>query len=107
MNKKISKKVLLIAVLLVLLAGCTQTTGADGRTLPEKIIYTTTTFKDVLAKESWFTAIFVYPIAQGINFLTPFVGVVAAVILLTLAVNLIILPISINATAGQQKMHFS
>lgn len=103
MNKK-TLKVFLLASMLLTLTGCTQTTGSDGKTLPEKIIYSTTTFKEMLENESWFTSIFTYPIAQAINFLDKYVGVVFAVILVTLLVNAILLPLTIKSTAGTQKM---
>ena len=103
MSRK-NAKLLVLFVLLITLVGCTRTTGADGKTLPEKIIYLTTTWKEIFANESWFTAIFTYPIAQVINMLSPKIGVVAAILLTTVLVNLIILPLSIKSTAGSQKM---
>ncbi|MEA5026874.1 Membrane protein insertase YidC 2 [bioreactor metagenome] len=102
MFKKKGKYILLI-LLLLLLAGCTKVTDSTGKVLAEKIIYTTTTFGDILS-ESWFTAIFVYPLAQVINILTPSVGVVLAIVLCTVFVNLITLPITASSTAGSQKM---
>lgn len=103
MNKK-TIKIFLLASLLLTVTGCTQTTGPDGKTLPEKIIYSTTTFKEILENESWFTSIFTYPIAQAINFLDKYVGVVFAVILVTLLVNIILLPLTLKSTSGTQKM---
>ena len=97
-------KYILLAILLVLLAGCTRVVDSSGKVLVEKIIYTTTTFGEMFANESWFTAIFVYPLAQVINILTPSVGVVMAIVACTVLVNLITLPLTAKSTAGSQKM---
>ncbi len=102
--RKHGKKIVLLLVLLVVLTGCAKTTGADGKTLPEKIIYTTTTFKDVITNESWITALLVYPMAWLINILAEKTGVILAIILTTLIVNIILLPVTIKSTASQQKI---
>lgn len=101
---KKGKKYLVLLVLLVLLVGCTKIVGEDGKTLPEKIIYTTTTFSDMFENDSWFSALIVYPIAQVINFLSPVTGVVAAIILCTVLVNVLTLPLSLNSAISTQKM---
>ena len=102
--KKNSKKILLLLIFLVILCGCAKTTGEDGKILPEKIIYSETTFKEMLTNDNWFTAIFVYPIAQVINFFAAKTGVVMAVIIAAVLVNLILLPLTIKSTASTQKM---
>ncbi|MEA5017114.1 MAG: membrane protein insertase YidC [Erysipelotrichaceae bacterium] len=98
-----NRKYILLAVLLILLAGCTRVIDSEGKVIAEKIIYTTTTFADMFS-ESWFTAIFVYPLAQVINLLTPSVGVVMAIVVCTVLVNVITLPITAKSTASSQKM---
>ena len=45
----------------------------------EKIIELSTTLNGILKSESWFSAFFVYPLAQAINFLAPIVGVGLAI----------------------------
>ena len=100
---KKNKKYILLALLLLVLAGCTRIMDSEGKVLVEKIIYTTTTFADMFS-ESWFTAIFIYPLAQIINILTPSTGVVMAIVLTTILVNLITLPLTAKSTAGSQKM---
>jgi len=97
-------KYILLAILLVLLSGCTRVVDSSGKVLAEKIIYVTTTFKEIIADGSWFTAIFVYPLAQVINILTPYIGVVMAIVVCTVLVNLITLPLTAKSTAGTQKM---
>ncbi len=101
---KNSRKILLLLILLFVVTGCTRTTDASGNILPEKIIYSETTFKDMLTNENWFTAFLVYPIAQVINFFSPKVGVVLSVIIAAVLVNLVILPFTIKSTASGQKM---
>ncbi|MDD2592305.1 MAG: membrane protein insertase YidC [Erysipelotrichaceae bacterium] len=100
---KKNKKYILLALLLIVLAGCTRVIDSEGKVLVEKIIYTSTTFSDMFS-ESWFTAIFIYPLAQIINLLTPSVGVVMAIVVATVFVNLITLPLTAKSTAGSQKM---
>lgn len=102
--KSSSKKILLLAFLLLVLTGCSRYTNADGTTMAEKVIYSTTGIGEMFSNESWFTAILVYPIAQLINFSAPLSGVVIAVCLATIIVNLITLPLTIKSTAGTQKM---
>ena len=107
MKKLTSKKVLLItiAVLAVLmLTGCQRNVDADGKVLAEKIIYLTTTWKDIFANEGLFTAVIVYPLSQCINFLSKYVGVALAITLTTLAVNLITLSFSVKSTVDMQKI---
>lgn len=99
-----NKKILLLFVLLLVLTGCTAVTGPDGKTLPEKIIYSTTTWKEMFKNESWFTALITYPVAQLINFLAPKTGVVLAITIATVLVNLLLLPLTIKSTAGTQQM---
>jgi len=97
-------KYILLAILLVLLAGCTRVTDSSGKVLVDKIIYINTTFGQIIADGSWFTAIFVYPLAQVINILTPYIGVVMAIVVCTVLVNIITLPLTAKSTAGTQKM---
>lgn len=62
------RKMAMLAILLVVLAGCARVTGSDGHVLPEKIIALTTPFKQMFDTEGWFEALFVWPFAQLINF---------------------------------------
>ena len=97
-------KALAVMLIMFALVGCSRVTDTEGKTLAEKIIYLSTPWKDMFANENWFTALFVYPIAQLINYLAPKTGVVVAILLTTIVVNLVILPLSFKSTAGTQKM---
>ena len=103
--KNLNKRKLLILAVFVLLflTGCASNTGPDGNILPEKIISLTTSFQDIL-KGSWFDAFFIWPIAQLINYISQYINVVWAVGLVTVIVNLLILPITISSQESQQRM---
>ena len=107
MKKFISNKKTLIIILLVMiavLAGCQRNTDQSGVTLPEKIIYLSTPWKAML-DESFFTAIFVYPLAQCVNFIgaklnSSFLGIVITTILF----NVITLSFTVKSTISSQKI---
>ena len=95
--------VLVIAALFIL-SGCARNTDANGITLPEKVIYLTTPFKDMM-KEGFLTAVLVWPLAQAINLFYKWIGSsTLAIILVTVIYNILILPMSIKTTASTQKM---
>ena len=111
MNLKISKKTKrLIFVLFILLVftGCTRITDAEGNVLAEKIIYfsgkNATTWKSMFQNESWFAAIFVWPLAQLINFFAQYMNVGIAVILVTIISRLVTISFTIKSTVMSQKM---
>lgn len=98
------KKLLLAVVLLVVtvsLSGCAIPQNEDGT---YKLIETTTTFQETMGSENWFNAILVWPMAQFLNALTPKIGVVGAIALLTILVNLILLAVTLKSQIGQQQM---
>ncbi|NLZ75598.1 MAG: YidC/Oxa1 family membrane protein insertase [Erysipelotrichia bacterium] len=107
MKKLISNKKTLIIILLVMiavLAGCQRNVDQSGATLPEKIIYLSTPWKAML-DESFFTAIFVYPLAQCVNFIgtklnSSFLGIVITTILF----NVITLSFTVKSTISSQKI---
>ncbi len=107
MKKIISNKKTLIVILLVMvavLAGCQRNVDQSGATLPEKIIYLSTPWRDML-NESFFTAIFVYPLAQCVNFIgtklnSSFLGIVITTILF----NVITLSFTVKSTVSTQKI---
>ena len=103
--KKLNKKKLLLLAgfILLFLAACANNTGADGKIKPEKIIYLSTTFSEVMSG-SWFDAIFVWPFSQLINYISQYVDVVWGIGLATVIVNLITLPLTISSQESQQKM---
>lgn len=107
MKKHLNKKSLMVIMLILVVAvlsGCQRNVDANGYTLPEKIIYLTTSFKDMM-HESVFTAILVYPLAQCVNLIGGFTGSsVLGVVLTTVLYNALILPMSIKSTVSTQKM---
>lgn len=106
MNKffKNKKFLGLSAFLLLFLSGCTRVMDADGNVIPDKIISATTTLSDIWSNESWFSALFVFPIAKAINFLTPYIGVALAITILTIVIKLITFSFTVKSTVASQKM---
>ena len=104
--KRMSKKkmVLLVGVvvLLLFLTGCQKNTDASGAILQEKIIYLDTSWDSM--KSDLFTFLIVYPLSQCINFFNQYVGVVGAIALTTLLVNVLTFAFSVKSTVGAQKM---
>ncbi|MDR1794494.1 MAG: membrane protein insertase YidC [Erysipelotrichaceae bacterium] len=100
-----NKILLLVALLLILLGGCARNTDSKGEILPDRLISKETTFSHMMDKGGGlYDAIIVYPMAQGINYLSDYVGVVLAIGVVTLIVNAIIFPISMKSTRDSQKM---
>ncbi len=111
MNLKLSKKHLKLFFLVaavVLFTGCTRIQGSDGQILPEKIIYFSgenfTTWKSMFQNESWFSAIFVWPLAQLVNFFGQYMNVALSVILVTIISRLITAKFTVKSTVMSQKM---
>lgn len=111
MNFKLSKKQkrLLVVILVVLaLTGCTQITGKDGQILADKIIYFSgenfTTWKSMFENESWFSAIFVWPLAQLVNFFAQYMNIGLSVIIVTILSRLLTITFTIKSTVQSQKM---
>ena len=92
---------LLVAAALFLISGCTAPTDEAGKIV---MITPETTFKQIFNSESWFSAIFVYPLSQAINYLTPIVGVAAAIAIVTVIVNGAILALTMKSNIQTQQM---
>lgn len=97
-------KLLLSMGLLLLIAGCTKNTGADGNILPERIITYTTKFSEVWANESWFSALFVFPLSKLLNTLQPYIGIALAITVVTILIHLVTFGLTVKSTVAQQKM---
>jgi YidC/Oxa1 family membrane protein insertase len=97
-------KLIMSAGLLAFISGCTRVIDSNGNVLPDKIISTTTQLSQILADESWFSAFFVYPLAQVINFLTPVIGVALAIVVATVAIKLLTFGFTVKSTVASQKM---
>jgi YidC/Oxa1 family membrane protein insertase len=106
MKKLFKNKKLWIALgLLITLTACTNVIDPETKLImPDKIIYLTTAMGDVLADESWFSAFFVFPISQAINFIDQYVGVVMSIIIVTILIKLLTLSFTIKSTVASQKM---
>ena len=106
MKKLFKNKKIWIAIgLLVTLTACTNVIDPDTKLImPDKIIYLETTIGDILANESWFSAFFVYPISQAINFINQYVGVVMSIVIVTILIKLLTLSFTIKSTVASQKM---
>lgn len=100
-----NKKIGLAIGMLLLLTACTNVIDPTTKqVMADKIIYLSTPIGDIFASESWFSAIFVYPISQAINFLGTYVGVFLSITLVTVAIKLLTLGFTIKSTVASQKM---
>ena len=91
----------LFAIVLITLSGCAVPRNEDGSIV---LITNSTTFTEMFKNESWFSAIFVYPMAWVINHLSGPIGVGGAIALVTAVVNTLLAAATLNATVSQQKM---
>ena len=96
---------LVIASILVLLVlvGCQNVIDPDtGRVATEHIIGLDTPWN--FSEMGFFTAILIYPMAQIINFLSEYVGVTLAIIILTLAIQVLTYRSTVKSTVMTQRM---
>lgn len=102
---KTNRKKLLILLLVIgalfLLSGCTAPTDENGKIVQ---ITTDTTFSQIFESESWFNALFVYPLAQAINYLTPKIGVAGGIATVTFIVQAVVLLLTLKSTVATQQM---
>lgn len=100
-----NKKLGLALGLLFLLTACTNVIDPTTKqVMADKIIYLETPISAIFESESWFSAIFVYPISQAINYIDAYVGVFLAITLVTVAIKLLTLGFTIKSTVASQKM---
>lgn len=93
----------------VILTGCAIPRDADNNIIyiwTEQVSgYTVrTSFSDVMKNESWFNAIFVYPLSTIINRLAPVITVGGAIALVTIIVNTILAAATIRSSIASQQM---
>lgn len=107
MKKRTKKILFLVGILatLFLLSGCTapMVTDADGNKVV-KLITTATTFQEIFKSESWFSALFVYPMSQAINYLSPYLTVAGAIATITFTVNAVVMLATKKSTIASQRM---
>ena len=99
-----TKKILAAAVLIssaVMMAGCTVPRDSSGNII---LIERATSFSDIFHSENWFSAIFVWPLAQFINILAPKIGVGGAIALITILINGILAIATLKSTISTQEM---
>ena len=98
---KTNRKKLLILLLVIgalfLLSGCTAPVDDNGKIVQ---ITTNMTFTDIFESESWFNALFVYPLAQAINYLSPKIGVAGGIATVTFVVQALVLVLTIRYTVA-------
>ena len=99
-KKKILFLVTLVA-LLVIMSGCSMPMDENGKILT---IGLDTTFKAMMDNEGFFSAIFVYPLAQLINKITPYTNVGVAILVVTVAINAIVLLLTFKQNIAMQKL---
>ena len=94
MSKKRLKLVLTIIGIALLLTGCSSSTEP---------ISLDTTFSEAM-NDGFLSAFITYPLAQAINWLTPKVGVFAAIAVVTIVLNLIVLAFTFRSSVAMQRM---
>lgn len=90
-----------IVLFAVTMSGCRVPVDEAGQV---KLITPETTFNQTMSEESWFGAILVWPLAQALNILTPSLGVVGALALVTIVVNAVLLLVTLRSNISMQKM---
>ena len=110
MNKKRVLLLLAIVVLLFTMSGCQIPQENDMNVLfalnevqgiGNKVI---TSFSEVWNTEGFFAAIFIYPLSQFINWLTPYTNVGIAILLVTLTINGVLLIVTFKQNVAMQRM---
>ncbi len=101
MNKKKLLFLISLVALLFLMSGCTMPMDENGKILT---IGLDTTFKSIMDNEGFFSAIFVYPLAQFINKITPMTNVGVAILLVTIVINGIVLLLTFKQNVAMQKL---
>lgn len=99
------RKIILLSVLFVLIiAGCKNYVDPETKTtMAEYIIHSTTTWGETMS-EGWFEGIFIWPMAQLINFFGNMTDAGWGIIIATIVINLLIGVMSIKNQVSQQKM---
>jgi len=94
MNKKRINLVFAVLLMAFVLTGCSRST---------EIISLDTTFEEVM-EDGFFAGAFTYPLSQAINWLEPRIGIFAAIALVTIAINIVVLSFTFKSSVGMQKM---
>lgn len=101
-KQKLTKwKLLLPASLILFLSSCRQVKDASGNLIEENIIRLTDKWN---LNNGIFDSFIVWPLAQLINFLSQYVGVVGAITIITLLVRLLTFRSTLKSQVMSQKM---
>lgn len=99
-NNQKMKKIAFLAVMVLVLAGCTANLE-NGKLIESRIIDNNTAWT---LSQGWFDFLFVMPVAKLILLFEKYIGIVAAIIIVTIITNLLTLPFMIKSTVMTQKM---
>lgn len=101
MNKK--KLLILISVLMVLFlaTGCSIPKDSEGNNI---LITLDTTFQQMMDSEGFFSAIFVYPLSQFINIITPYTNVGISILVVTAVINGLVVLVTLKQNIAMQRM---
>ena len=97
-----TKKLILLSLVVVTaftLSGCSVPTDANNQIVQ---IYPETTFSEIMSSENWFSAIFVWPLAEWINNMAPTLGVGGSIAIVTIIVNGLLALATLKSTIGMQ-----
>lgn len=100
---KNKKKYIILGFALIVLAGCTPYMDTATREVfPEKIIKLGGAWN--WGTEGWFEALFVWPLAQLLNFFAQYVGAFLSITIVTLLIKLSTMKSTIKSQENQEKM---
>lgn len=111
MNKKKVLLLLAVVALLFTMTGCSIPHDENNRYIlialdavegiPNQVI---TSFSQMWDAEGFFSAIFVYPLSQFINWLTPYTNVGVAILLVAVTINAVLLVFTFKQNVAMQRM---
>lgn len=90
-----------VVAVITTLSGCNVPRDADGNIV---LIELSTSFGSMFQDESWFSALFVWPLSQWINVMTPYIGVGLAIAVVTIVINGTLALATLKSTVSMQKM---
>jgi YidC/Oxa1 family membrane protein insertase len=101
MNKKKLALLITVVALMFMMSGCSLPVDENGKYI---LISLETTFDYMIENEGFFSAIFVYPLSQFINFVTPYTNVGVAILIVTVVINGIVLLLTLKQNVAMQKL---
>lgn len=111
MNKKKLLLLVTIIALLFIMSGCSIPSDDKGQFIlialdeiqnTERTVVTS--FSEVMSTEGFFSALFVYPLSQFINMVAPHTNVGVAILVVTVAINAIVLLLTFKQNVAMQRM---